>query len=451
MGAMESKVINLRILVDKKRDRVVFAESDKDFVDILFSFLTLPLGTIVRLIRNQAPPSVLGCLNNLYKSLENLEVGLLQSEKHKAMLLRPSNSSEHLCRKLKFNIDDTEPTKYRCHHDSQDLYLIHENVIIEDDKSGGVFVNGKARFMISDDLKVMPLSTSTSVELLTKLGVKDVDVLEERIVKVGKVEVLSLLRLSLLSMKPLTDLFLLKNVDCSGASTSDSAGQFHSRYRIDKLRGCKRMTIKIMLRKSDGKVLSAEAQEDFIDYLLSLLAIPLGAAVKCLERSPSLGCITNLYTSVQELSADRHLKAEYIKAKLLSPMHVSQFGYKSQLLGTNENFIPNSKCLFGLLPSGDKVDLYGHQPFNPNPIGGKGFINGPATFVVTDDLSVTPLSPISNIFALNRLSVPISDLEERVVCIGGEEVLRLLEASLTSTSALTSAFNLYLDEAKMEK
>ncbi|KAF9602849.1 hypothetical protein IFM89_031795 [Coptis chinensis] len=68
--------------------------------------------------------------------------------------------------------------------------------------------------MITDDLKVLPLSTSNSVELLNKLGVKDVSVLGDKIVTVGKVEVLSRSTQAFIAkMKPLTDLFLLKNVD----------------------------------------------------------------------------------------------------------------------------------------------------------------------------------------------------------------------------------------------
>jgi hypothetical protein len=38
--------ISLKASVDKKSNRVVFVESDEFFVDILFSFLTMPMGTI---------------------------------------------------------------------------------------------------------------------------------------------------------------------------------------------------------------------------------------------------------------------------------------------------------------------------------------------------------------------------------------------------------------------
>ena len=43
-------IISLKLLLGKEKNRVVFAESDKDFIDILFSFLTLPMGTIARLL-----------------------------------------------------------------------------------------------------------------------------------------------------------------------------------------------------------------------------------------------------------------------------------------------------------------------------------------------------------------------------------------------------------------
>ncbi|RHN48409.1 hypothetical protein MtrunA17_Chr7g0263461 [Medicago truncatula] len=44
--------VELKLLIDKETNNVIFAEAGKDFVDILFSFLTLPLGTIARLIES---------------------------------------------------------------------------------------------------------------------------------------------------------------------------------------------------------------------------------------------------------------------------------------------------------------------------------------------------------------------------------------------------------------
>ncbi|RRT37942.1 hypothetical protein B296_00044300 [Ensete ventricosum] len=40
------KPFTSKLFVDKARKRGAFVESDKDFVDVLLSFLTLPIGTI---------------------------------------------------------------------------------------------------------------------------------------------------------------------------------------------------------------------------------------------------------------------------------------------------------------------------------------------------------------------------------------------------------------------
>ncbi|GJT56744.1 hypothetical protein Tco_0991798 [Tanacetum coccineum] len=46
---MGSKPVHIKVFIDKKKKKVMFAEAEEDFVEILFSFLTLPLGTIARI------------------------------------------------------------------------------------------------------------------------------------------------------------------------------------------------------------------------------------------------------------------------------------------------------------------------------------------------------------------------------------------------------------------
>lgn len=70
-------MIQVKFLVDKEERKVVFGESGKEFVDVLLSFLTLPLGTVVRLLGKQ---SSLGCFDGLYKSVENLDIAMLTSK-----------------------------------------------------------------------------------------------------------------------------------------------------------------------------------------------------------------------------------------------------------------------------------------------------------------------------------------------------------------------------------
>ncbi|WCJ20388.1 hypothetical protein M5689_002623 [Euphorbia peplus] len=61
---------------------------------------------------------------------------------------------------------------------------------------------------------------------------------------------------------------------------------------------------------------------------------------------------------------------------------------------------------------------------------------GLAMFTVTDNLSVIPISPISGLNILNKLDLPLCDVQERVVHVGNNEAVRLLVASFVSEPAL---------------
>lgn len=59
----------------------------------------------------------------------------------------------------------------------------------KDEDDGDVFVKKTAKFMLSDDLRVMPMSTSTSISLMQSSGVEDESNLEERSLNLGVDEV----------------------------------------------------------------------------------------------------------------------------------------------------------------------------------------------------------------------------------------------------------------------
>ncbi|KAK7373849.1 hypothetical protein VNO80_07269 [Phaseolus coccineus] len=94
MAAVETeKSISLKLMVLKEQSKVVFAEARKDFVDVLFSFLTLPLGTILRLVRKESKlqPLEVASLSLICQSVENLPKGCLRTDTCEEMLLRPRN------------------------------------------------------------------------------------------------------------------------------------------------------------------------------------------------------------------------------------------------------------------------------------------------------------------------------------------------------------------------
>ena len=63
--------IPLEVLVDKEKNNVVFAVAGKDFVDVLLSFLTLPLGTIAKTVAKESnvQPVKVGSLSSMYESM----------------------------------------------------------------------------------------------------------------------------------------------------------------------------------------------------------------------------------------------------------------------------------------------------------------------------------------------------------------------------------------------
>ncbi|KAH7516844.1 hypothetical protein JRO89_XSUnG0163400 [Xanthoceras sorbifolium] len=474
--------ISLKALVDKENNRVIFAEADEDFVDILLSFLTMPMGTIIRLVRSKRPAFGIGCMNNLYESIENLDVLQFQTKECKTMLLDPINAAAAECKRLKFKIG--EPLKYFicnsqnctlsgykllshyrdvicvCRGTMTSEIELHEKVQIKgrdfDARDSGAFVKGLSRLIISDELEIMPASIETSLSLLSKLGVMDGTATEECNVNVGVDEVLTLLKCSLLSKTPLTETLLKHNpVPELGRVDFDQGSYIKSRIKGPASNVCGKIRVKLIVSKSKNMVCFAEASEDFVSLLFSFLTVPLGYVVKEMHSGTSKGCITHLYNSVEELDAKQYLKSSKHKEMLLSPKLAPNFTYENHSLGIEENKHPpyyhaqNSygyKCvvLDETLISSRELKVSTLNVMDPK-CGVKGatsggFVTGPANFTVTDNLVITQLSPISCLSLLNKMKVLFSDVEEHFVHVGTEEALQLLVASFVSESALTNAF-----------
>ncbi|XP_023766425.1 uncharacterized protein LOC111914945 [Lactuca sativa] len=187
MGTPENSV-QLKVFVDKKKKKVMFAEAANDFVDTLFSLFTLPLGTIAKLSRKHADSNDIkfGSLTSLYKSVVSFDRKYIMLED---LLINPKNSSASICKNLKVNLDDTEPIPPHL-------------------SSLWGFVMSSANFIITDDLNVIPLTLDTIIVLFNSLGVENINLLEERTMDFGFEEFLNLLMWSLTTNNPLTNLVL---------------------------------------------------------------------------------------------------------------------------------------------------------------------------------------------------------------------------------------------------
>ncbi|KAG8387033.1 hypothetical protein BUALT_Bualt03G0211000 [Buddleja alternifolia] len=424
MSTVEEVKFSLKVIIDKQKTKVLFAEVSSDFADVLLSFMTFPLGKIVRILEkhygDEAVPA-LGSLNSLRKSLTKLNDVHFWTKQGKMMLLNPVNPFEAECHKLKLNIDhDALPTKYFTCEDwncswsryknlttSYDIHICccgkplnREIGITQSNQRADcqVFTRNTTSFLISDDLKMMPNVTGSIMHSLSILGITDVDGAELRTVTVGFNEIMNLLKGSLFSRTPLTNLILSERpqqID-SYAAKSEPGSLLHRMVKEVINSNSKKMIMKVMIQKSTNKLLFAQSEDDFIDFIFSFLTIPLGAVVHLLDGNTCLKNIDNLYRSIVNINGDKYLKSEDTKNRLLKPELPPKFLSKNQIFSLTETKLYYYK--------------YNYQ--------GMEYISLDAT----------------RRYDLVQFQHP----NEMELEIGLEEGLSILRASLTSTSALTN-------------
>ncbi|KAM1819617.1 hypothetical protein ACFX15_001185 [Malus domestica] len=237
--ATSNPSVCLKLLIDTKGKRVLFAEAGKDFVDFLLTFLSLPLGTVIRLLSKDG---MVGSLGKLYGSVESLNSTYMQAHFNKESLLKPkatatidvgadvlhmltiddscTEKSIYGCRNCCCDYrnlpivvtDDPKATCPHCHSSiTSPATFVHRSAAERTTSGEGGYVKGVVTYMIMDDLEVKPMSTISSVTMLNTFNVKDVGALEEKEVHLTMEEGVKLLRVSLQSNLVLTTVFLDKN------------------------------------------------------------------------------------------------------------------------------------------------------------------------------------------------------------------------------------------------
>lgn len=75
------------------------------------------------------------------------------------------------------------------------------------------------------------------------------------------------------------------------------------------------ITIQLVIRKSDEKILFAHGEQDFVDLLLSFLAYPLGGVVGKLKGNSSIRSIDGLYKRIIELDENKSFMSKEAKSQ----------------------------------------------------------------------------------------------------------------------------------------
>ncbi|KAK1355397.1 Tyramine N-feruloyltransferase [Heracleum sosnowskyi] len=234
MGEARSGKISLKLLVDRNENKVIFGEAGKDFVDFLFHFLSLPVGTVVKLLSKN---KMVGSLGKIYGSIQALNTSYLEPNVDKDHVLNPKVYSSLRGAPLllgnKSDADELNGTKifYRCNrgcaymsnnmlvtcancgNHSMSVPMTYMNKSPENEEAaeigkGGGFVKELVNYMVMDDLVVKPMSTISSISLLSK--VKDMSAVETLEIYIGKNEAVDLLKASFVTDQVLTSLFLGK-------------------------------------------------------------------------------------------------------------------------------------------------------------------------------------------------------------------------------------------------
>ena len=209
--------MTLKLLIDSKHSKVVFAEAGKDFVDFLLNLLALPLGTVIQLLTK---PAMTGFIANLYESLENLDESYLQPNQNKDSLLKPTLAAQitdptfllpdtsrkpedqklYYCSRHPGSVSNTQNTVcsqcrsqgYGTCYLSQEVKFAGTTVSTSTDTATsdqGGYVMGLVTYTVTDDLSVSPMSMVSVVGLLNKFNIKDFGVLKEKVVEFGIDEV----------------------------------------------------------------------------------------------------------------------------------------------------------------------------------------------------------------------------------------------------------------------
>ncbi|WMV35341.1 hypothetical protein MTR67_028726 [Solanum verrucosum] len=202
-----------------------------------------------------------------------------------------------------------------------------------------------------------------------------------------------------------------------------------------------KLSIKLLIDSNAKKVVFAEVEKNFVDFLFHILSLPLGRVSKLLKEKGMNGCLHNIYESVENLNSSYMKRSKDMIIKPECPVVISSvplqlFNYNVPQKKKNVYKCSSAKCSYVM------EGVYKICPLCKNSMSmvvsatDGGFVKETVKYMVMDDLVVKPLS-VSNIMGHVK---DVVALHEEVVQFGIEEALKLLKLSLESNTVLTTLF-----------
>jgi hypothetical protein len=209
-----------------------------------------------------------------------------------------------------------------------------------------------------------------------------------------------------------------------------------------------KVSLKLIIHKKcrRRRLLFAEADKEFVDFLYSIFTLPVGAVTRLLKEGGGMvGCLPSLYRSIENMGV-AYIQPGKDKRFLLQP-HVVMPGAKLPLLLPNvrSTFRQLYRCPYSCNSSNcssyvaddnsticplcnnkmDRIVTFIDPPraIRASPNSEEGYVKPMVTYLVMDDMEVKPSSFSILATLLTKFNVKdIEDIEEKVVDVGMDEV-----------------------------
>ncbi|KAL0704417.1 hypothetical protein Bca4012_070842 [Brassica carinata] len=280
-----------------------------------------------------------------------------------------------------------------------------------------IFGSGKKSFIILDNMEVGFCSIVLTLKALRGLGYTDLNKLDEMLVDVGHTEVLALLECLFSSDTPLMDVFLMKRSSCIITRTHNMPNL--AVPACGKTKPNELPSVTVFVRKQDKKVLYAESGQEFVDLLLIFLAVPLESLWKISGANIKLGCIGTFYKSMKSLSSSEGTTSVLTCTSML-PMN---YNFQAPRLDVCRKDYSVWTVLVNSRSYALKLMYPNYDRSTESTVhGSSGFVRRGTTYMISDDLTISPTNSCSTIRILKKLNVGLDEIEEHVINISNTEV-----------------------------
>lgn len=148
-------------------------------------------------------------------------------------------------------------------------------------------------------------------------------------------QAVNLFKHALQSKTPLSDTFLFGRRRAKAKIDKEALEISSNLEKPSNVEG-RKMTMDLVVNKSNGKFLYAQAKEDAVNFFFSFLTIPLGLLSHVYNGSSSVGCIDHLRSSAKLLTEKGQIRTDEHSNMLLKPKIAPHYSCMDQILKFEE-------------------------------------------------------------------------------------------------------------------